>query len=47
MLLVIADINILLPDKLPILNDKTVGIDLGINTYAVISDGTIIDNPKF
>jgi len=44
---VIADINILLPDKLPILDNKTIGIDLGINTYAVMSDGRTISNHKF
>lgn len=30
----------------PICEDKTVGIDLGIKTFAVLSDGTEIPNPK-
>ena len=30
----------------PICENKTVGIDLGINTFAVLSDGTEIPNPK-
>ena len=31
----------------PICENKTVGIDLGIKTFAVISDGTEIPNPKY
>lgn len=31
----------------PICESKTVGIDLGIKTFAVISDGTEIPNPKY
>ncbi|MFB8168957.1 RNA-guided endonuclease InsQ/TnpB family protein [Kitasatospora purpeofusca] len=27
--------------------DTEVGIDLGLTTYAVLSDGTVIDNPRF
>ncbi|GAA3030065.1 RNA-guided endonuclease TnpB family protein [Kitasatospora albolonga] len=34
------------PDRLPEL-DTEVGIDLGLTTYAVLSDGTVIDNPRF
>ncbi|WP_370095560.1 RNA-guided endonuclease InsQ/TnpB family protein [Streptacidiphilus sp. MAP12-20] len=34
------------PDHLPAL-DTEVGIDLGLTTYAVLSDGTVIDNPRF
>ncbi|GAB2735266.1 RNA-guided endonuclease TnpB family protein [Kitasatospora kifunensis] len=34
------------PDVLPEL-DAEVGIDLGLTTYAVLSDGTVIDNPRF
>lgn len=28
-------------------SDKTVGIDLGVKNFAVVSDGTRIENPKF
>ncbi|MBB4922054.1 putative transposase [Kitasatospora kifunensis] len=34
------------PEHLPEL-DTEVGIDLGLATYAVLSDGTVIDNPRF
>jgi len=26
---------------------KAVGIDVGLNSYAVLSDGTVVDNPRF
>ena len=26
---------------------KDVGIDVGLNSYAVLSDGTVVDNPRF
>ena len=31
----------------PICESKAVGIDLGIKTFAVLSDGTEIPNPKY
>ncbi|MER5640877.1 RNA-guided endonuclease TnpB family protein [Kitasatospora sp. NPDC002227] len=34
------------PEHLPEV-DTEVGIDLGLTTYAVLSDGTLIDNPRF
>ncbi|WKU44731.1 RNA-guided endonuclease TnpB family protein [Streptomyces sp. VNUA116] len=34
------------PDTLPVL-DTEVGIDLGLSTFAVLSDGTRISSPKF
>ena len=34
------------PEKKPILADTAVGIDTGIKTFAVLSDGTEIENPK-
>ncbi|MDH6133244.1 IS605 OrfB family transposase [Kitasatospora sp. MAA4] len=34
------------PEILPRL-DAEVGIDLGLTTYAVLSDGSVIDNPRF
>jgi putative transposase len=34
------------PDHLPEVSSE-IGIDLGLNAYAVMSDGTVIDNPRF
>ncbi|MGW7586593.1 RNA-guided endonuclease InsQ/TnpB family protein [Kitasatospora sp. NPDC054768] len=34
------------PQHLPAL-DTEIGVDLGLTTYAVLSDGTVIDNPRF
>ncbi|MFE3873228.1 RNA-guided endonuclease InsQ/TnpB family protein [Kitasatospora sp. NPDC059146] len=34
------------PEHLPEV-DAEVGIDLGLTTYAVLSDGSVIDNPRF
>ena len=34
------------PEKKPILESTAVGIDTGIKTFAVLSDGTEIENPK-
>jgi len=36
-----------LPQKKPVSMDTTVGIDLGIKTLAVLSDGTQFENPKW
>lgn len=36
-----------IPDKRPIDIKTAVGIDLGIKTFAVLSDGTEYDNPKY
>ena len=41
-ILVDADIDLTLPE-----NDNAVGIDLGIKSFAITSDGEIFDNPKF
>lgn len=35
-----------IPDKAPIDENKAVGVDLGIKTFATLSDGTEIQNPK-
>lgn len=35
------------PAKAPITEETAVGIDVGINSFAVLSDGTVIDNPKY
>lgn len=36
-----------LPTKPPIDSNLTIGIDLGLKHFAILSDGTKIDNPKF
>ena len=46
-----AQILVELPDevpaKKPITKDTTLGIDVGLTTFATLSDGTKLDNPKF
>ncbi|WP_159424647.1 transposase [Streptomyces sp. TLI_053] len=39
----VADVE---PQHLAVL-DTEVGIDLGLTAYPVLSDGTVIDNPRF
>ena len=36
-----------IPNKAPIDENKAVGVDLGIKTFATLSDGTVIQNPKY
>lgn len=36
-----------IPSKAPIDESKAVGVDLGIKTFATLSDGTEIQNPKY
>lgn len=36
-----------IPNKAPIDENKAVGVDLGIKTFAILSDGTEIQNPKY
>lgn len=36
-----------IPEKKPITQKTTVGIDVGLKHFATLSDGTKIDNPKF
>lgn len=36
-----------IPNKAPIDENKAVGVDLGIKTFATLSDGTEIQNPKY
>lgn len=38
--------NKVIPGKQPIKEDTTIGIDLGIKTFAALSDGQQYDNPK-
>ena len=35
------------PTKAPIKENTTIGVDLGIKTFLVTSDGEVFDNPKF
>ena len=36
-----------IPNKAPIDENKAIGVDLGIKTFATLSDGTEIQNPKY
>ena len=44
---VLVDNGVELPQKAPILSDTTIGIDVGIKEFAVLSNGEHIANPKF
>lgn len=44
---ILVETNESIPNKKPIDENKAVGIDLGIKTFATLSDGTSIANPKF
>jgi len=44
---ILVETNESIPAKNPIDENKAVGIDLGIKTFATLSDGTSIANPKF
>jgi len=43
---VLVEVNEIIPTKVPIDENKAVGIDLGIKTFAVLSDGLNIENPR-
>lgn len=43
---ILVEVNEEIPNKNPISENKAVGIDLGIKTFATLSDGTSIENPK-
>ena len=43
---VLVEMNEIIPTKTPIDENKAVGIDLGIKTFAVLSDGLSIENPR-
>ncbi len=43
---ILIDTNIEMPKKAPIIENTTVGIDLGIKTFLVTSNGLEIENPK-
>lgn len=39
--------NEIIPEKSPICENKAIGIDLGIKSFLVTSNGQIVDNPKY
>jgi putative transposase len=43
---ILVEVNEELPKKKPISENKAIGIDLGIKTFAMLSNGTEIENPK-
>ena len=43
---ILVETNEVVPIKKPCCENQAVGIDLGIKTFATISDGTKIDNPR-
>lgn len=43
---VLIDDGVSNPDKFPISPDTSVGIDVGINDFAVLSNGQVFENPK-
>jgi putative transposase len=43
---ILTETGIDIPDKIPVDSKTAVGIDLGLKTFAVLSDGTEFDNPK-
>ncbi|MBR4407576.1 MAG: transposase, partial [Clostridia bacterium] len=43
---ILVETNDSIPNKAPIDENKAVGVDLGIKTFATLSDGTEIQNPK-
>ena len=44
---ILVETNEPIPTKKPIDENKAVGVDLGIKTFATLSDGISIENPKF
>lgn len=44
---ILVDNGIKLPGKSPINPDTTVGIDVGIKTFATLSNGSVFENPKY
>ena len=43
---ILTENGIAIPDKIPVDSKTAVGIDLGLKTFAVLSDGTEFENPK-
>lgn len=44
---VLCDTNTEIPIKVPITENTTIGIDLGIKDFAITSEGEVFSNPKF
>ena len=44
---ILVDTNDLIPKKKQIVENKSIGIDLGLSHFLIMSDGTKIDNPKY
>lgn len=44
---VLVDDSMELPTKMPVNEDTAIGIDVGIKSFAVMSDGKVCDNPKY
>lgn len=43
---ILVDTNTEIPNKAPITENATIGIDLGIKNFAITSDGEVFENPK-
>lgn len=43
---ILTENNIPIPNKAPVSFDKSVGIDLGLKSFIVTSDGVTVDNPR-
>lgn len=44
---ILCDTNTEIPTKVPITENTTIGIDLGIKDFAITSEGEVFSNPKF
>jgi putative transposase len=44
---ILVEVNEELPNKKPLSENQAIGIDLGIKTFAVLSNGVEIQNPKY
>ncbi len=44
---IVVNLNESLPPKAKVERDKLVGIDMGVKNYVILSNGTIIPNPKY
>lgn len=43
---ILCDTNTEIPNKVPITEETTIGIDLGIKDFAITSEGEVFNNPK-
>jgi len=44
---ILVDTGISIPEKIKIKEKTSIGVDLGINSYIILSDGTKTNNPKY